>query len=156
VPLTPTSLDETAPNPAGLAWWLKAAGLYNLLWGAVTIAAPEKSLRWLGVQVQGNQLWPDLWGCIGMIIGVYGIGYLIAARDVARHWPIVLVGLLGKIFGPIGFIDAAMHGRLPWSMGWTIITNDLLWWVPFSLMLLHARKVCLASESIRDGARTSA
>ena len=41
---------------------------------------------------------------MGMIVGVYGIGYLIAARDPRTHWPIVLVGLLGKVFGPIGFV----------------------------------------------------
>jgi hypothetical protein len=50
------------------------------------------------------------------------------------------VGLLGKIFGPIGFVDAAMRGRLPWSMGVTILTNDLLWWIPFAMILWHAMR----------------
>jgi hypothetical protein len=75
-----------------------------------------------------------------MIVGVYGLGYLIAARDPLRHWPIVLVGLLGKILGPIGFLDAALRGQLPWSMGATILTNDLLWWIPFSMILWHAAR----------------
>jgi hypothetical protein len=55
--------------------------------------------------------------------------------------------LLGKILGPIGFVDAAMRERLPWSMGWTILTNDLLWWIPFSLILLQARRVYLSGRS---------
>ena len=41
-----------------------------------------------------------------MIVGVYGIGYAIASTDPLRHWPIVLVNSLGKIFGPIGFAQA--------------------------------------------------
>jgi len=86
-----------------------------------------------------------LWACIGMIVGVYGLGYLIAARAPARHWPIVLVGLLGKILGPIGFVDAAIRDQLPWSMGVTILTNDLLWWIPFSMILWHAAKVAQPS-----------
>jgi small multidrug resistance pump len=43
-----------------------------------------------------------------------------------RHWPIVLVGLLGKVLGPIGFLDAALRSALPGAVGWTILTNDLI------------------------------
>ncbi len=81
-----------------------------------------------------------LWQCIGMIVGVYGIGYWLAARDPARHWPIVLVGLLGKVLGPIGFLQAGLTDQLPWRCGWLIVTNDLIWWVPFASILLAARR----------------
>jgi small multidrug resistance pump len=50
----------------------------------------------------------------------------------------VLVGLLGKIFGPIGFVGAVTSGRFPLAMGWTIVTNDLIWWIPFGLILWGA------------------
>ena len=73
-----------------------------------------------------------------MIVGVYGIGYAAAAVDPYRHWPIVLVGFLGKIFGPIGFLMAALSGELPWAWGATIITNDLIWWIPFAIILWGA------------------
>ena len=76
---------------------------------------------------------PSLWQCIGMIVGVYGIGYAIAARDPIRHWPIVLVGLLGKILGPIGFLGALVSGRVPIEAGLIIVTNDLIWWPGFGL-----------------------
>ena len=66
---------------------------------------------------------------------VYGVGYLAAATNPYKHWPIVLVGLLGKVLGPIGFFSAALSGTLPWSWGVTIITNDLIWWAPFGLIL---------------------
>ena len=126
--------------PPWMRRWLAFAGIYNLAWGAVMVVAPVWSLGVLGVRSEHREYWPEFWGCIGMIIGVYGIGYLIAARDPIRHWPIVLVGLLGKVLGPIGFVDAARRGALPWSMGWTLLTNDLLWWAPFGLILLRARQ----------------
>jgi hypothetical protein len=47
----------------------------------------------------------------------------------------VLVGFLGKIFGPIGFVWTASRGEIPWTFGATIPTNDLLWWIPFALIL---------------------
>jgi peroxiredoxin len=81
-----------------------------------------------------------LWQCIGMIVGVYGIGYWVAADNVARHWPIVLVGLLGKILGPLGFIDAYfIRGTIDSPLfALTLLTNDLIWWLPFTLILVHA------------------
>ncbi|TVQ64258.1 MAG: alkyl hydroperoxide reductase [Phycisphaerales bacterium] len=114
---------------------LVLAGVYNLVWGAFVVVFPQAPFRWMGLEAPN---YPEIWQCVGMIVGVYGVGYLCAARDPVRHWPIVLVGLLGKVFGPIGFIDAALRGTLPWAFGWTIVTNDLVWWVPFGLILLAA------------------
>ena len=61
-----------------------------------------------------------------------------AAADPVRHWPIVLVGFLGKIFGPIGYLDGVLRGEVPAGFGITIPTNDLVWWIPFALILAHA------------------
>lgn len=82
--------------------------------------------------------YPEIWQCVEMIVGVYGIGYWIAAYDPVRHWPIVLVGLLGKIFGPIGFIGAVYNGSFTPAAVWIIITNDIIWWAPFSVLLWSA------------------
>ena len=116
---------------------LLAAGFYNLLWGAAVIAFPSGLFQFAGMELPR---YPQIWQCVGMIVGVYGIGYLIAATDPLRHWPITLVGLLGKIFGPIGFANALWTGSLPLAFGATIITNDLIWWVPFSAILYQAFK----------------
>jgi hypothetical protein len=113
------------------------AGLYNLAFGTWVILFPDHF--WLLLQMPAPN-YPMLWQCLGMIVGVYGIGYLIAARDPIRHWPIILVGLLGKILGPLGFLNAATHGALPWRFGIVNIFNDLIWWLPFTLLLLAAWK----------------
>ncbi|GAB5443038.1 MAG: hypothetical protein Fues2KO_33870 [Fuerstiella sp.] len=133
----PSETQTVQPAP-----WMRtvlnlAAG-YNLLWGAVAIFAPMLMFRLGGVEPL--PLYPEIWQCVGMIVGVYGIGYAIAARHPFIHWPIVLVGLLGKVFGPIGFGWAVANGRLPLSFGWTIVTNDLIWWVPFGLILWQAAR----------------
>jgi hypothetical protein len=122
------------------SYWLIAAGIYNILWGGAMGLAPVATLGLFGIHPASRELWPQFWACIGMIIGVYGIGYLIAAGDPERHWPIVLVGLLGKILGPIGFLNGAIHHEIPWSLGANLLTNDLLWWIPFSLLLLRAAR----------------
>lgn len=124
-------------NPRWIFITLWLAACYNIAWGAFVIFFPNHLFKWAGME-QPN--YPELWQCIGMIVGVYGVAYACAAYDAVRHWPIVLVGLLGKILGPIGFLDAALRGRLPWVAGWVNVTNDLIWWIPFSLILWHAYK----------------
>jgi hypothetical protein len=117
--------------------WLVAAGIYNLLWGALTVLYPGWLFDLTGMD---RPNYPFIWQCVGMIVGVYGIGYALAAGDPARHWPIVLVGLLGKLFGPIGLVFAGLKGDLPWSFGWINLTNDIIWlpaFIGFSLELVR-------------------
>lgn len=118
--------------------WLIAAGVYNLAWGSLTVLYPAWLFRLTGLD-QPN--YPFIWQCVGMIVGVYGIGYLAAARSPARHWPIVLVGFLGKIFGPLGYASGVLRSEVPPEFGWTLLTNDLIWWVPFAMILYHAFRV---------------
>jgi hypothetical protein len=115
--------------------WLLAAALYNVLWGAWVVLFPHALFD---LFLLPRPSYPELWQCVGMIVGVYGVGYALAARDPLRHWPIVLVGLLGKVLGPFGFAQALVRGTFPPEFGWTILTNDLLWWWPFATILLAA------------------
>lgn len=112
--------------------WL--AAVYNVVWGAAVVLLPKTTLGWIGMEGATAAFWQ----CLGMIIGVYGLGYAVAATDPLRHWPIVMVGWLGKIFGPIGYVTGLVRGELPLAMSWTILTNDLIWWIPFTAILLTA------------------
>lgn len=133
-----------SPRWMSVVLWL--AAFYNLVWGVVVVAAPGWTFGVLGVDLSSMDgdavaLLLPIWQCVGMIVGVYGVGYAAAAFAPLRHWPIVLVGLLGKLFGPIGFVDAVFVREIfPLSFGWTIVTNDLIWWVPFGLILWSAWK----------------
>lgn len=114
---------------------LRIAGIYNILWGAAVIVAPNLLFNLLDAD---PPRYPQLWQCVGMIVGVYGVGYWIAARDPFRHWPIILVGLLGKVFGPIGFVFSILTSDFPAAFAWTILPNDLIWWIPFGVILYRA------------------
>ena len=111
---------------------LRLAALYNLLWGLVAVLFPIQCFKFFGME---PPLYPQLWQCIGMIVGVYGVGYWLAADNPMVHWPIVLVGFLGKVFGPIGFAMALINGQFPLMFGLNIIFNDLIWWIPFFIIL---------------------
>ena len=131
-------------HPRWMTRVLVVAAIYNIAWGALAVLDPGAMFRWLALEPPRD---PALWQCIGMLVGVYGVGYALAARDPFRHWPLVLVGLLGKLAGPLGFAWAATQGELPWVLGFTILTNDLVWWVPFALILRGAAKEHRAATS---------
>lgn len=114
---------------------LLLAAAYNVIWGAWVGLFPAQSFDLLGLS---RPTYLALWQSVGMIVGVYGVGYGIASLAPFRHWPIVFVGLLGKLLGPLGFLWAATHQELPWIFGVYLLTNDLIWWVPFTLLLWHA------------------
>lgn len=131
------------PPPKDTPRWmgtvLLLAGIYNLAWGSWVVFFPNMSFEYSGLNQPDKPLdYPQLWQCIGMIVGVYGIGYIVAASNPLRHWPIVLVGFLGKLFGPMGYVYGVIVGETRPEAIATILFNDLIWWVPFFLILKTA------------------
>ena len=116
---------------------LRLAAIYNLAWGAWQVLAPNSFFELMGMTPMNH---PMVWQGLGMVIGLYGLAYFWASYDYVRHWPIVAIGLMGKVFGPIGYVYNIMLGSAPVEFGWTLIPNDLIWWIPFGIMLNHARK----------------
>ena len=114
---------------------LRAAAVYNLVWGAWVVIFPNHFFELVGMEPPLHAM---IWQGMGMVIGVYGLGYWWAAQDPGTHWPIVMVGLLGKIFGPLGFVMNYAQGNVPFGFFYTLITNDFIWWVPFFLILKSA------------------
>lgn len=118
--------------------WFYAAAVYNAVWGIAVILFPN----WFWQGLTQRQLdYPSLFQAIGMMVMVYAYGYWLLAKDPVRFAPFIWIGLAGKTFGPIGFVFAAMNGELPWSFGWTLVTNDLMWWPAFWMFAVKMGKV---------------
>jgi hypothetical protein len=73
-----------------------------------------------------------------MVLGLYGLLYLDVARRPEHGWSIAAVGLTGKILGPLGLAWLIATGVWPISTVVIVVTNDLIWWVPFGRYLLDA------------------
>lgn len=116
---------------------LKLAAIYNIIWGAWVVLFPNHFWELVGMEPLN---YPMVWQGMGMVIGVYGLGYWWASYNPLRHWPIVAVGFLGKIFGPIGFFLNYAQGNVPFEFFYTLITNDFIWWIPFSIILIKVHQ----------------
>ncbi|WP_211231621.1 alkyl hydroperoxide reductase [Eisenibacter elegans] len=140
---TPPLLTPNAPT--WMRYTLQAAAIYNIVWGAWVVLFPQSFFIWFGLPLLQ---YPAIWQAVGMIVGCYGIGYWLAAYDPVRHYPVILVGFLGKLFGPIGFIQQAYLGTLPLVFGLHNITNDLIWLIPFALILRFAYQATYTKKSV--------
>jgi hypothetical protein len=121
------------------------AGAYNLAWGAYTMADPQRLFRYARMPLAN---YPEIFACLGMVVGVYGFLYWQVAREPERGIAITAVGLLGKVLGPIGLAQLIYSGAWPARTIILCITNDCIWWIPFALYLtdaIAARKVRAAS-----------
>ncbi|MFY0601717.1 MAG: alkyl hydroperoxide reductase [Cyclobacteriaceae bacterium] len=114
---------------------LRIAAIYNLIWGAWVVFFPQHFFELAGMPPINHEM---VWQGMGMVIGVYGIGYWWSAQNPLDHWPIVAVSFLGKILGPAGFFWNHAQGKVPFEFIYTLFTNDFIWWVPFFLILRKA------------------
>jgi hypothetical protein len=109
------------------------AGCYNLAFGLWATIWPLAFFRLFEIP---SPRYPGTWACVGMVVGVYGFLYWYAAWKLETAWPIIAVGLLGKVLGPIGMVTS-FSDRWPLRLGMLCIYNDLIWWMPFGLFLIR-------------------
>jgi small multidrug resistance pump len=126
------------PDPlSGYRPWFYAAAIYNLIWGLVIIFLPDALFQLLRMEPPN---YVPLWQVVGMFVLVYAPAYWWAGRRPTQHRHLIVIGLLGKLLGPAGFLWPALRGELPAAFGLTILTNDLLWWPAFARFLRDAAR----------------
>ncbi|MCZ6493243.1 MAG: hypothetical protein O6933_04110 [Planctomycetota bacterium] len=110
------------------------AAIYNAAFGAWAVVRPHSFFTLFDLN---PPLYPWLWACVGMVLGIYGIAYAYVAWRPDHGDVLVVIGLLGKVLGPIGWLWYVWHGTVPPRTFPLILTNDLVWWFPFLFYLLR-------------------
>lgn len=108
------------------------AGVYNVCWGLYAALDPQWLFRFAGMPPLNH---PQVFACLGMVVGLYGLVYLEVARAPEKGWLLAAVGLLGKLFGPAGLLYLILSGTWPLATVVLVLTNDVIWWSPFILYL---------------------
>ena len=115
--------------------WFYAAAIYNLLWGCLNVLFPNLIFKLYAIAPPNDSV---LWQVVGMFVLVYVPAYWWAGRFPQAYPHFIVIGLLGKLLGPVGFVWSFYQGLLPANFFWIILTNDLIWWPAFSIYLLRA------------------
>src|SRR2546422_8105014 len=109
------------------------AATSNLAFGLWTGLAPDTFFDLFHLR---QPLYPAIWSCLGMVVGTYGLGYAYAALRLERAAPFIVIGLIGKVLGPIGWVLTVRSGEWPLRTFPLVLFNDLVWWLPFALFLI--------------------
>ncbi len=137
--MTAAVRDSKSPLLSGTPRWERiavlVAGLQCLIWGVFIIGWPERSSLAYGFAQPPEELF--LWQGTGLVIVLFGIGYAIASKNPSQHWVIILIGLLSKSLGPIGMAWSVNQGDVSSRVLYLIPINDLIWLIPFGLILLR-------------------
>lgn len=135
-------VTATVPIPRWHKVALLVAGLQCLIWGVFIILMPERSAIVYGFDRPPQEIF--LWQGTGLVIFLYGVGYAIASANPHQHWSVIVVGLLAKTLGPAGLLWSVVQGTVPARVLLLIPVNDLIWWLPFGLILaeVHAQQRC--------------
>jgi small multidrug resistance pump len=132
---------------------LLVASLQCLFWGVFILAFPERSSLAYGFGKVPTELF--LWQGTGLIIFLFGVGYGIAATNPAQHWAVILIGLIAKFLGPVGMLWSVIQGQVSREVLYLIPINDVVWWLPFTVILMNAfRHRGEAGSSARDQVAT--
>ena len=86
---------EMQPATAGQRAFLYAAGGFNLVAAAVLLLLSRGAPQWLGVEppAVSQQFYVDLFA---WLVVAFGVGYALGGRDLARFWPFIAMGAVGK------------------------------------------------------------
>lgn len=115
-----------------------AAAAYNIVFGLWASLRPHAFFTMFDLEPVS---YPAIWSCLGMVVGLYGVGYGYAALRLDRAFPFLAIGLAGKVLGPIGWVISVRSGELPFRTFPLIVFDDLIWWLPFAMFLLEGTRV---------------
>jgi hypothetical protein len=132
---------------------LLLACLQCLIWGHFIQAFPGRSSLAYGFDKVASENF--LWQGPGLIIFLFGVGYGNAALNPTQHWAVMLIGSIAKFPGPVGLLWSVLKGEVSGQVLLLIPINDVVWWLPFTLILVAAfRNHAEASSSVRGQVAT--
>lgn len=105
-------------------WFFACAAVYNIVWGIIIVLDPTLMFTCFDIEPVN---YPFLMSGIGMFVGVYGYGYWVVSREPRQYPQLVVIGLLGKTLGPVGWAYYVWEGAVPLRTMWVNVFNDLIW-----------------------------
>ncbi len=111
------------------------AGFYNICWGLWVSVDPNWLFRFAEMEIPN---YPEIFVCVGMVVGLYGVVYWEVARRPERGFMLALVGFTGKVLGPMGAVYYVGIGKWKFPALIMNLTNDVIWLIPFAIYLYDA------------------
>lgn len=123
---------------------LKFAGGYNILAGVSMVLFYHEGFELLGIPKPELSLPIQL---VGLLVGLFGIGYLMVERAPVENRNILLLGFLSKLLGPLLAVGYIIKGELPMMMLPVLFFADTIYLIPFWLIYRRASQLINQRQS---------
>ena len=121
-----------------MRYLLRFAGTYNVLLGLNMVLLPSRSFAPLGLPEPELLLFVQL---VGLMVGVFGIGYLMVASHPLEHRGVLLLGLIGKALVAVLGLSYVVLGKVPPIYLLVVLFSDVIYLAPFVIILRHLQRV---------------
>ena len=121
-------MNNAKPLNSWMHLLLKFAGGYNILAGASMVLFYHEGFKLLGIPKPEFSLPIQL---VGLLVGLFGIGYLMVERAPVENRNILLLGFLSKFLGPLLAVGYIIKGDLPMTMIPVLFFADTIYLIPF-------------------------
>jgi hypothetical protein len=125
---------------------LRFAGIVNVVWGLIFALFTDPLFRWAKLP-EPTFLFP--WQLIGVSAILFGLGYYVASFNVTKHALLVAVGFTIKVASTILVWQSVLAQDFALPMALYFSAKDLLWLVPFAMILYHVFKRWQSPEQER-------
>jgi hypothetical protein len=133
--------------PGWMPRLLFAAGAYHLFFAVAAFAWPHLCFDLVGIARPNHAI---LWRAAGLLSAVFGIGFLIAARDPIRHWPLVFLGFAKATLVIVLLVTSIFAKELPAQSLWLAFFDDFIWWFPLAAILWATVQAHVGRPPTRD------
>jgi small multidrug resistance pump len=110
------------------------AGCYNLLAGLTMIVFYHEALKLIGWPKPELMLPIQL---VGILVGLFGLGYLLVASNPVENRNVLLLGFLSKALGSLLGIGYVALGKLSASFLVVLLFVDIMYLPPFAVILFR-------------------
>lgn len=117
---------------------LLLAGFYNLGWGVFINQFPRAFYHWVTMSAKTAPLAIE-WHGLGVLL--FGVLYIITTIYPYRLWFLLAAGLVSKILGGLWFYFYIMEKNINNRFLFHLIMNDLVWVIPFTVILWRIVKL---------------
>jgi hypothetical protein len=111
---------------------LQCAAGYNMLAGFCLVVFVHEGYKLLRLEKPALVLPIQL---VGVLVALFGLGYLLVSRDPVTNRNLLLLGSLSKLLGPALASYYIIVGKLPPIFWWVLLVSDLIYLPPFAVIL---------------------
>ncbi len=117
---------------------LRFAGCYNLLVCLTLLVLYHEALKTLGIEKPNLMLFVQL---VGILVGLFGVGYLMVASRPLENRNLLLLGFLSKALGSVLGLAYVALGKVPLAFLVLLVFSDIAYLPPFVVILRRLYRI---------------